>query len=102
MGIKCDVEPDNSKLFRVQNLNHLHICQHVAEFNCYSMVYKLEKLEDYHLDWDGEDSKKKEEAKLKHEEQEKQKLEKKMQEMLDKTEQENSTEESLQVKELEK
>lgn len=83
-------------------MNHLHICQHVAEFNCYSMVYKLEKMEDYHLDWEGEDTKKKEEAKLRHEEEERLKKQKAELEAKAKKEEEQVSEESQQVNEIER
>ena len=55
MGISTDVEPEKEKLFRTRNNHNLHISQHVAEFNGYQMIYKLEKLEDYHLKWEEED-----------------------------------------------
>jgi len=55
LGVKTDSCPEREKLFRVRNKHHIHISQHVAEFNCYNTIYTLEKLENYHLDWDEED-----------------------------------------------
>jgi Domain of unknown function (DUF4471) len=55
MGVHCDTEPDKTNLFRKRNEQFLHISQHVAEYNGYAMMYKLEKLQDYHLNWEVED-----------------------------------------------
>ena len=68
MGVATDSEPEKTKLFRKRNLQFLHLSQHVAEFNAYSMIYILERMEEYHLDWEGEDQKKKDEAKKRYEE----------------------------------
>lgn len=92
-GIDTDSHPEKEKLFRKRNHHYLHISQHVAEFNCYNMCYKLEKLEEYHLNWEEEDEIKKNEAKKNYE---------KKQQLEEIKEEGEDTEEGKQVKEIEK
>lgn len=106
LGVDTSSEPEKTKLFRIKNKHHMHISQHIAEFNSYASVYQLERLEEYHLNWDKEDkiktedTKKEMEALKKKKEMESIKEEEVVEEEME--EMEEGGKEAKQVKEIEK